>query len=26
MQSTTVEVGMKSSVSLDIVPFAELYP
>lgn len=26
MQSTTVEVGMKSSLSLDIVPFAELYP
>ena len=26
MQSITVEVGMKSSLSLDIVPFAELYP
>lgn len=26
MQSVSVEVGMKSSLSLDIVPFAELYP
>ena len=26
MQSVSVEAGMKSSLSLDIVPFAELYP
>ena len=26
MQSVTVEAGVQSSVSLDVVPFAELYP